>query len=151
MTAAKHTPGPWHAVGAWVETEDDSVADICSCDPDTIGQGGRSDAEICANARLIAAAPDLLAALSRLEFAAQCRENTLGDQLRLVSVKAELVAAAEQARAVIAKATNTRTMITRTICTATGGADCCHRMQDGSCGQSDMECCYRVIKQGGAT
>lgn len=60
----KHTPGPWYAVGSWVEHENDKVADICNCDPESMGQEhlGRSDAEIRANARLIAAAPDLLAA-----------------------------------------------------------------------------------------
>lgn len=46
----------------------------------------------------------LLEALTRLEFAAQCRDNTLGDPCRLLQVKAELAAAAEQARAAIAKA-----------------------------------------------
>jgi len=29
---SKHTPGPWFAVGAQVETENDSVPDICTCD-----------------------------------------------------------------------------------------------------------------------
>jgi len=60
----KHTRGPWHAVGRWVEHEKDDVADICNCDPESMGQGhlGRSDAEMAANARLIAAAPDLLKA-----------------------------------------------------------------------------------------
>lgn len=62
---SKHTPGPWYGVGAWVEVEDDKVADICSCNPADIDQGhlGRSYDEICANARLIAAAPDMLEAL----------------------------------------------------------------------------------------
>ena len=64
---SEHTPGPWIAVGAWVEHPDDSVADICSCDPETIGQGklGRGYAEICANARLIAAAPAMRAEIER--------------------------------------------------------------------------------------
>ena len=64
----KYTPGPWYQVGAWVEHEDDDVADICSCDPATIGQEhlGRSDSEMGANARLIAAAPDLLEALQNM-------------------------------------------------------------------------------------
>jgi hypothetical protein len=73
----KHTPGPWYQVGAWVEHEDDDVADICSCDPATIGQEhlGRSDSEMCANAALIAAAPDMLAAL--LGFQQAWDENRL--------------------------------------------------------------------------
>lgn len=60
--SAQHTPGPWIAVGAWVEHPDDSIPDICTCDPEDMGQEGRSDKEIRANARLIAAAPDLLEA-----------------------------------------------------------------------------------------
>jgi hypothetical protein len=65
----RHTPGEWIAVGHWVEHTSENKADICSCNPETIGQGhfNRSDAEICANARLIAAAPDLLEALERVE------------------------------------------------------------------------------------
>ena len=43
----------------------------------------------------------LLEALTRLEFAAQCRDNTLGDPCRLLEVKAELAEAAAQARAAI--------------------------------------------------
>lgn len=64
-----HTPGPWIAVGAWVEHPDDDVADICSCDPATINQGhlGRGYSEICANARLIAAAPAMRAEIERLK------------------------------------------------------------------------------------
>lgn len=64
-----HTPGPWIAVGAWVEHPDDDVADICSCDPATINQGhlGRGYSEICANARLIAAAPAMRAEIKRLK------------------------------------------------------------------------------------
>jgi hypothetical protein len=68
---SQHTPGTWYAVGAYVEHDDDSVADICSCDPATIGQKhlGRSYEEIIANAKLIAAAPDLLEALERIAIA----------------------------------------------------------------------------------
>lgn len=62
---AKHTPGPWYQVGAWVEHADDKVADICTCNPEDIGQGhlGRTHQEMVANATLIAAAPDMLKAL----------------------------------------------------------------------------------------
>lgn len=59
----KHTPGPWYGVGAWVEHPDDDTPDICNCNPGSMGQDGRSYKEMCANATLIAAAPDLLAAL----------------------------------------------------------------------------------------
>ena len=59
---SNHTPAPWIAVGAWVEIEDDDIADICSCNPESINQEGRSYEEMCANANLIAAAPELLEA-----------------------------------------------------------------------------------------
>lgn len=66
---SKHTRGQWYAVAAWVEHEDDNVADICTCDPAALGQEclGRSYEEMHANAVLIAAAPALLRALKRLE------------------------------------------------------------------------------------
>ena len=46
---------------------------------------------------------ELLAALERLAFAAQCRDNTTGDQCRLIEVRAELAAAAANASAAITK------------------------------------------------
>lgn len=60
-----HTPGPWIASGAWVENPDENKADICSCHPADFGQEhlGWDYDEVCANARLIAAAPELLEAL----------------------------------------------------------------------------------------
>lgn len=45
---------------------------------------------------------ELLAALERLSFAATCRDNTMGDQCRLIEVRFELSAANEQAIAAIA-------------------------------------------------
>lgn len=70
-----HTPGPWHAVGTWVEHADDKVADICICNPVDFGQHhlGRSHAEVLANAKLIAAAPEMLETLKL------CRDM-LGEQ-----------------------------------------------------------------------
>ena len=61
----KHTPGPWFAVGAQVEIEDDSVPDICTCDPQVMRQSHLDwhPRTVEANARLIAAAPELLEAL----------------------------------------------------------------------------------------
>lgn len=66
----KCTPGSWIAVGAWVEHEDDNVADICSCNPRDLSQEhlGRSYEEQCANARLIAAAPELLETVIEMLF-----------------------------------------------------------------------------------
>lgn len=53
---------------------------------------------------LISAAPYLLAALERLSFASECRDNTMGDQIRLIEVRAELAAANTEARYAIARA-----------------------------------------------
>lgn len=63
---SEHTPGPWIAIGTWVEHPDDNTPDICNCDPFSMAQEGRSDEEVCANARLIAAAPEMLKALRAL-------------------------------------------------------------------------------------
>ena len=85
-----HTPGPWIAVGGWVEHPDDNVADICTCDIELMGQErlGRSSDETAANARLIAAAPEML--------------ETLVDLLGWQTLAPDDVVA--QARAAIAKA-----------------------------------------------
>ena len=65
---SKHTPGPWFAVGAQVETENDSVPDICTCDPQVMRQSHLDwhPRTVEANARLIAAAPELLEALEMM-------------------------------------------------------------------------------------
>lgn len=46
----------------------------------------------------------LLDALERIEFAAQCRDNTMGDQCRLIDVKAGLASAAVLARSAMFEA-----------------------------------------------
>lgn len=56
------------------------------------------------NLKMHAAAPDLYEALQRLEFAARARENRAGDLCGLLESQAELAAAAEAARAALAKA-----------------------------------------------
>lgn len=66
--------------------------------------GSVADDREQANASLISSAPDILAALERLSFAAECRDNTMGDPCRLIEVKAELAAANRQAIAAITKA-----------------------------------------------
>lgn len=67
---SKHTPGPWVAVGAMVENTHDYNPDICSCDLRSFGQENlwREYEETLANARLIAAAPDLLQAIQGLLY-----------------------------------------------------------------------------------
>ena len=66
MSAEKvaHTPGPWRVGGNYVFAQDGFVA--------LVGCVHRTPAEGDANARLIAAAPDLLALAKR--YASECRE-----------------------------------------------------------------------------
>jgi hypothetical protein len=93
MAAAKHTPGRWVAVGWVVEHAREDVADIAGCHPwNSMGQAiPRDDAESCANARLIAASPEMLIALRKL--------------LRVTPRTAETVATVDYARRAIARAT----------------------------------------------
>ena len=98
----KHTPGPWFAVGAQVEIEDDSVPDICTCDPQVMRQSHLDwhPRTVEANARLIAAAPELL---DVLELALRAHGTMLlsdPPQDPWVSWAVE-----QKARAAIAKAT----------------------------------------------
>lgn len=108
MTVAKHTPGPWLLSAGWRPTP--SVVDHQNVyAPSKIGvvakvvmagQDGDYSAERAANVRLIAAAPDLLAALREIETictesASECRKRMgtrVGNSLTV-------------ARAAIAKAT----------------------------------------------
>lgn len=67
----KYTRGDWVAVGSWVESPLDDIPDICVCDPALFGQEHgdlrkRPYEEQCANARLAAAAPYMLALLKRI-------------------------------------------------------------------------------------
>lgn len=92
MTISKHTPGPWMACNAgtlwdyfvWSDAADKSVCNI--------DYSEQSAAEVEANARLIAAAPELLAALQALAEVALYRDGDCTAQLTT-------------ARAAIAKAT----------------------------------------------
>lgn len=91
----KHTNGPWH------------IQYFPHCTAIYAGEKvvGYIDHFNEHDKRLVTSAPELLEALTRLEFAAQCRDNTSGDPCGLLAVKAELSEAARQARAAIAKAT----------------------------------------------
>jgi len=93
-----HTPGPWISVGARIEHADDGVIDIADFDPCCMGmcQDGRGHAEIRANARLCAAAPDLLEALQDLFI--DCMACDYNDGFNTSPL-------AKKVRAAIAKAT----------------------------------------------
>lgn len=54
-------------------------------------------------AELLAQRDEMFAALRRLSFAAMARDNTMGDQCRLIEVRAELSAANKRAMDVMAK------------------------------------------------
>ena len=61
MSKSKHTPGPWHSAhGRMIRSKDDHSVAQC-----TLGWGIEAD-ECRANTRLIAAAPELLAACKRV-------------------------------------------------------------------------------------
>jgi hypothetical protein len=91
----KHTPGPWFAVGYQVEIESDTVADICTTNANLFGQGGlHDDARAMANARLIAAAPEMLRLLA---VAYDCLEvsNYEGEDDEVLAAIASVIADAK--------------------------------------------------------
>jgi hypothetical protein len=93
--SAKHTPGPWFAVGYQVEIERENVADICTTNAHLFGQPGlHDDARAMANARLIAAAPDML---KMLEVARDCLEasNFEGEDDEVLAAIASVIARAK--------------------------------------------------------
>ena len=104
---SKHTPGPWFAVGAWVEIQYDEIADICTTNPGDFGQAflRRDYDESCANARLIAAAPDLLEALEGLIDACGNLRPDLRTVQGMRDMMTNLLEATDAGRSTIAKAT----------------------------------------------
>lgn len=95
MTNAQHTPGPWKAYGTLVSlpVTPDETQDVNICD---MHRSNLPDAECCANARLIAAAPELLEAL----------ELIIGDQPYAATQewRDQVKKAREMAKAAVAKA-----------------------------------------------
>ena len=88
----KHTPGPWEVLNNYVKKVGGGViattsrnGSICRFEEDV---GSLHDA---ANARLIAAAPELLEALkdARQQLIALCSENDVPDSVNLAIAKAE--------------------------------------------------------------
>ena len=81
MIAAKHTPGPWNAFNAsWSETFINAPGfdhGICCLDINHATEESQEAAEalMAANARLIAAAPDLLDACRKALYAIKGREH----------------------------------------------------------------------------
>lgn len=110
----KFTPGPWHVKpnsigGPAVGPEEAVVADIRTYGGPHVG--GQQHPQTAANARLIAAAPDLLEALQWYEAKAVQMGRAAIDQdskLLLELMKEIAVEYGAQARAAIAKATGER-------------------------------------------
>ena len=98
----KHTPGPWWAIKPECERRKGVFASVCtngatiSTREFEIMADGYQNSHAEANARLIEAAPDLLAALKRVV--------ALLPETAIAAYKAEEWEAAEQARAALAKA-----------------------------------------------
>lgn len=135
MADQKHTPGPWHVEGSWNRPSTKEAGHLISHGLNSYGDG--PEGYVCRtistspeDVRLIAAAPDLLAAaqlgLAQMEveleriYEANClinneapRKDTLEEDIRaeLAEIEAqiaqvrELEASIAQARAAIAKAT----------------------------------------------
>ena len=86
---AKHTPGPWHvANGVQIRGEREQIAKVWMM------RGGEGNA----NARLIASAPELLAALQEVTMVLDALLNVRGNEPDPDSISG-------RARAAIAKAT----------------------------------------------
>jgi len=85
----KHTASPWHHGG--YEIQDDKGALICNL------SGWRSEQQTLANARLIAAAPELLEAL-------QAFDNAAKESTTIITFAGRSLKLLTQARAAIAKA-----------------------------------------------
>jgi hypothetical protein len=105
MAEQKHTPGPWSAVGAFIENRNTGTA-VCKTMCRFNEEGHFPvEAEADANARLIAAAPELLEALRGFANLAEYSDivNSMATVLR-PHERAGFVESFSKARAAIAKA-----------------------------------------------
>lgn len=117
MSANKHTPGPWSYALEYGPnvTELPRITTVARCANYVIGlpsdypggnyRDGDPSGDEEADARLIAAAPDMLKSLQDLADAAFSRDTTMGDPCALLAAQANLRDAMKRARSVIAKAT----------------------------------------------
>ncbi len=96
--AEQHTPGPWEATRGYNPQIRAGETFICSPMATRDSIGGMQIGEIAANARLIAAAPDLLEAA---QFVMRCIESPHPGTLERV---ADRTIAENKLRAAIAKA-----------------------------------------------
>jgi alkylhydroperoxidase family enzyme len=109
MIEIKHTPGPWEAIGRTVSAENGSVFCIADCNAAITGRGWSGtdytgEQYQLANARLIAAAPELLAAAQiGLQYIEAVCFNTPNPKKR-----ANYADAASIIRAAITKATGSQ-------------------------------------------
>jgi hypothetical protein len=106
MNKTAHTPGPWKTEGRDVQTADGLITVAIAHGP--VGEWQKVRTEHEANARLIAAAPDLLEACERFMncgLLATSGKTTDGKEPNIsVYIHPELDAAIENARAAINKA-----------------------------------------------
>lgn len=68
---SEHSPGPWESHGVRIYGDDGLIGEV--------GFGLRDDPEMIANARLIAAAPDLLALCKR--WVTESEQGVISDKL----------------------------------------------------------------------
>lgn len=107
-TKTQHTPGPWRLNGNGTLLHPVSYRSLTTCRIETsLGSFEILDEtnEPEQNAALIAAAPDLLQALERAEKQLAIAFNPGGDESILSIGRSEAMLACNQARAAIAKAT----------------------------------------------
>ena len=101
MSAHKHTPGEWHVGGPHKCTIYDKYGQRIANSFEGVMAAQRTDSECAANARLIAAAPELLdACMAMLEWDDRENDHAVDFYARMDLCRA----AFDKARAAIAKA-----------------------------------------------
>lgn len=98
MKNGEHTPGPWRNEGRLIQGP--GVVDLCEVGGADLYGYGIADAVVQANARLVAAAPDLLRELERCVD----RLHRLGDQNQEIINGSDGYALMQDAGSAIAKA-----------------------------------------------